>query len=129
MNPSKYVRARQEGDVLVITPLFTYATFTEPGIMDEWAALQTRLDAAETKHVMVDLGEIPYFGSTVLEWMALLWKSVKAKGGKLAAVRPSPIGREVLDTARLQRLWGVFDTEAEATEWLASDQPSVISDQ
>jgi anti-anti-sigma factor len=118
MNASKFVRAEQDGDVLVITPLFTYATFTEPGIGGEWAAVQVQLDAPATKHIVVDLGEIPYFGSTVLEWMSQLWKRVKAKGGKLAAIRPSPIGREVLNAARLEQLWGIFGTREEALAWL-----------
>lgn len=125
MNDPKYVRAEQDGGVLVITPLFTYATFTEPGIAGEWAAVQVQLDAPATKHVVIDLGEIPYFGSTVLEWMAQLWKRVKAKGGKLAAIRPSPIGREVLDAARLERLWGIFNTRAEAIAWLAEEGSAV----
>ena len=96
MNESKYVRAEQQGNVLVITPLFTYATFTEPHIASEWNHVQEQLDSPATEQVIVDLGEIPYFGSTVLEWMAQLWKKIKLKGGRLAIIRPSEIGREVL---------------------------------
>lgn len=121
MNATKFVRAQQEGSVLVITPLFTYATFTEPGISHEWDVVQHHLDAPAKVNVIVDLGEIPYFGSTVLEWMAQIWKRVRAKGGKLAAIRPSAIGREVLLAARLDRLWGIFDSRGEAEEWLQSD--------
>jgi len=119
MNGPKYVRSEQQGNVLIITPLFTFATFTEPHVASEWAVVQEQLDLPTTQHVIVDLGEIPYFGSTVLEWMAQMWKKMKAKGGNLAAARPSPIGREVLSAARLQRLWGIFDTREEALEWLA----------
>src|SRR4029079_19313202 len=103
MNESKYVRAALDGEALIITPLFTYATFTEPGIAAEWEAVQGRIDAPETHHVIVDLGEIPYFGSTVLEWMSQIWKRINAKGGHMAAIRPSPIGREVLLVARLDK--------------------------
>jgi anti-anti-sigma factor len=122
MNETKYVRAEQEGNVLVITPLFTYATFTEPHIASEWSAVQKQLDSPATEEVIVDLGEIPYFGSTVLEWMAQLWKRVKVKGGRLAVVRPSDIGREVLSASRLERLWGIFKTREEALTWLAKPQ-------
>jgi len=118
MNGPKYVRAEQQGNVLIITPLFTFATFTEPHVASEWAAVQEQLDLPEMQHVIVDLGEIPYFGSTVLEWMAQMWKRMKAKGGNLAACRASPIGREVLAAARLERLWGIFDTREEALAWL-----------
>ena len=46
--------------------------------------MQEQIDTPAIKHVIVDLGEIPYFGSTVLEWMVQMWKRIKAKGGKLA---------------------------------------------
>jgi len=114
MNDSKYVRGQQDGDALVITPLFTYATFTEPDMAAEWVKVQEQIDAPATQNVIIDLGEIPYFGSTVLEWMSLIWKRVKAKGGHMAAIRPSPIGREVLLAAKLDRLWGIYDTREEA---------------
>jgi len=122
MSQSKFVRAEQQGDVLVITPLFTYATFAEPDVATELTEVQEQVDSPATQQVIIDLGEIPYFGSTVLEWMAQLWKRVKSKGGRLAVVRPSEIGREVLAAARLERLWGIFETRDQAFAWLAKPQ-------
>ena len=122
MSESKFVRAEQQGNVLVITPLFTYATFAEPDVATELTEVQEQVDSPATEQVIIDLGEIPYFGSTVLEWMAQLWKRVKSKGGRLAIVRPSEIGREVLAAARLERLWGIFETRDQAISWLAKPQ-------
>jgi anti-anti-sigma factor len=118
MNGPKYIRAEQQGNVLVITPLFTFATFTEPHVASEWVTVQDQIDSANTQNAIVDLGEIPYFGSTVLEWMAQIWKKMKARGGNLAVARPSAIGREVLSAARMERLWGIFNTREEALAWL-----------
>ena len=123
----KYVRAEQEGDVVFITPLFTYATFTEPAMASEWENVQALLDSKQSRNVVVDLGEIPYFGSTVLEWMSQLWRRAKAKGGRLAAIRPSPIGREVLDAARLEQVWGIFPERADALEWLNDESQQPVS--
>jgi anti-anti-sigma factor len=122
MSESKFVRAEQQGNVLVITPLFTYATFAEPDVATELTEVQEQVDSPDTEQVIIDLGEIPYFGSTVLEWMAQLWKRVKSKGGRLAVVRPSEIGREVLAAARLEKLWGIFETRDQAFSWLAKPQ-------
>jgi anti-anti-sigma factor len=119
---SRFIRSEQQGNVLVITPLFTQATFNEPQSASEWQQLEHQLDAPSTEQVIVDLGEIPYFGSTVLEWITQLWKRVKVKGGRLAVVRPSKIGREVLNVARLERLWGIFDTRDQAFTWLTTPQ-------
>jgi len=122
MSESKFVRAEKQGNVLVITPLFTYATFAEPEVATELTEVQDQVDSPGTEQVIIDLGEIPYFGSTVLEWMAQLWKRVKSKGGRLAVVRPSEIGREVLAAARLEKLWGIFETRDQAFSWLAKPQ-------
>ena len=119
---SQIIRSEQQGNVLVITPLFTQANFTEPHSAIQWQEVEQQLDAPGTEQVIVDLGEIPYFGSTVLEWITQLWKRVKVKGGRLAVVRPSKIGREVLNVARLERLWGIFDTRDQAFSWLAKPQ-------
>src|SRR4029078_6343217 len=91
-------------------------------VASELSQLQEQIDSPTTEQVIVDLGEIPYFGSTVLKWMAHLWKRVKVKGGRLAVVRPSDIGREVLAAARLERLWGIFTTRDQAITWLAEPQ-------
>jgi anti-anti-sigma factor len=118
MSETKYVRTEQQGEALVVSPLFTYAAFAEPDIAGEWSEVKNQIEEPAVKHVVVDLGQIPYFGSTVLEWMVQMWKRVKAKGGRLAACNASPIGREVLTTARFDKLWGVFDSRDEALKWL-----------
>jgi anti-anti-sigma factor len=118
----KIIRSEQQGNVLVITPLFTQAAFTEPQNANQWHAVEEQLDSPSTEQVIVDLGEIPYFGSTVLEWITQLWKRIKTKGGRLALVRPSKMGREVINVTRLDRLWGIFDTRDQAFSWLAKPQ-------
>jgi len=109
MNGPKYVRYERRGEALVVSPLFTFASFTEADIADEWKAVEKQLDDPAIKHVVVDLGAIPYFGSTVLEWMVQMWKRVKAKGGNLVTCNVSPVGREVLSAARFDLLWHTAD--------------------
>ncbi|MEX2175835.1 MAG: STAS domain-containing protein [Pirellulaceae bacterium] len=119
---AKYVRIDRAGDSLVVAPLFTFASFTEADMVSEWRALQAALDAPDIRNVLVDLGEIPYFGSTVLEWMVQMWRRAKAKGGNLATCNVSQIGREVLAAARFDKLWGVHASRDEALQSLAQMQ-------
>ena len=114
----RYVRVDRAGDSLVVAPLFTFATFTEADMAEEWRALQEQLDQPGIKNVVVDLGEIPYFGSTVLEWMVQMWRRAKAKGGTLATCNCSPIGKEVLHAARFDTLWQIFDSRQQAIDAL-----------
>jgi anti-anti-sigma factor len=112
--PKTFVRIDRAGDSLVVAPLFTFASFTEADLVAEWKAVNQQLDAPEVKNVIVDLGEIPYFGSTVLEWMVQMWQRAKAKGGTLATCNCSQVGREILHAARFDTLWGIFGTRDEA---------------
>jgi anti-anti-sigma factor len=112
--PGKFVRIDRAGDSLVVAPLFTFASFTEADLAAEWRAVQEQLDLPEVRNVVVDLGEIPYFGSTVLEWMVQMWKRAKAKGGTLATCNCSQIGKEVLHAARFDTLWNSFASRDEA---------------
>ena len=116
----KFVRIDKQGDAVVVAPLFTFASFTEADLAAEWKAVQHEIDDPEVKHVIVDLGEIPYFGSTVLEWMVQMWKRAKAKGGSLATCNCSKIGREVLHAARFDTLWKSFETRDEALKSVGS---------
>jgi anti-anti-sigma factor len=118
--PGRFVRIDRAGDSLVVAPLFTFASFTEADLAAEWQAVQEQIDSPDVKNVIVDLGEIPYFGSTVLEWMVQMWKRAKAKGGTLATCNCSQIGREVLHAARFDTLWGVFATRDEALQSLSA---------
>ncbi len=120
--PGNFVRIDRAGDSLVVAPLFTFASFTEADMAAEWRALLEQLDAPGVKNVVVDLGEIPYFGSTVLEWMVQMWKRAKAKGGTLATCNCSQIGKEVLHAARFDTLWQIFDTRDQAIESMSSPQ-------
>jgi anti-sigma B factor antagonist len=122
MSSEKYVRIEKQGDVLLVSPLFTFAAFTDPDIGNEWTAVQEQIAIPEVQHVVVDLGQIPYFGSTLLEWMVQMWKSVKSKGGRFATCNASPIGREVLSAAHFDKLWGVFETRDQALQWLTAGQ-------
>src|SRR5262249_4871288 len=122
MSESKFVRAEQQGNVLVITPLFTYATFAEPDVATELTQVQEQVDSPDTEEVIIDLGEIPYFGSTVLEWVAQLWKRVKSKGGRLAVWRRSEMGGGVLAASRLKKLWEFFEPPDQAFSWRAKPQ-------
>jgi anti-anti-sigma factor len=116
MSVGKHVRLEQEGETLVVSPLFTFGRFTEGDLVGEWNCILQRISGEDVKHVVVDLGHIPYFGSTLLDWMVQMWKRIQVKGGTLAVCNPSQIGREVLGIARFDKLWGIFSSRQEALQ-------------
>ena len=118
MSEGKHVRLEQEGETLIVSPLFTFGRFTEGDLVGEWNRILQKIDGDEIKHVVVDLGSIPYFGSTLLDWMVQMWRRAQGKGGNLAVCNASQVGREVLAIAKFDTLWGVFGSRQEALESL-----------
>ena len=113
MSTTPMVRMEQEGNVLIVSPLFSF-TYSEADLQTEWAAIEQRLRAESVQHVTIDLGEVPYFGSTVLEWMVLIWKRIRARGGRLAICNCSELGHEVLTAARFNSIWQICNDRAGA---------------
>ena len=116
MSEGKHVRLEQQGEALIVSPLFTFGRFTEGDLVGEWNRILKKIDSDEIKHVVVDLGHIPYFGSTLLDWMVQMWRRAQTKGGNLAVCNASQVGREVLSIAKFDTLWGVFGSRQEALE-------------
>jgi anti-anti-sigma factor len=107
------------GQTLVVAPLFTYRAFAEGDVAAEWQALESRLSAAEVQNVVIDLSALPFFGSTVLEWMVKIWKQIKDKPGKFGLCCVSPVGVQILQAARLHTVWQIYPSRAEAIAALA----------
>lgn len=123
MTSSKYVRVDEQEDILLVVPLFTFGRFAEADLWEQWRQLQMRMERPALKSVVFDLGEIPYFGSTVLDWMVHLWKQAKTKGGSLAVCNCSAIGKEVLAAARFNTLWGIYESRDAAIAALRNPAP------
>jgi anti-sigma B factor antagonist len=123
MSDQKFVRLEECGDTLVVSPSMAFGHLIDPEVAREWKLVLDRLDAPDLKRLVVDLGELPYFGSMVLDWLVQLWNRMKAKGGAMAACNVSRVGREVLSLARLDTLWHVFGTREEALSALRTAAP------
>ena len=50
MSEPKYVRVEREGEALIVSPLFTFARFTDDDIADEWKQVQQQIEGADVKH-------------------------------------------------------------------------------
>jgi len=107
MATPKYLKGERHDDVLVVTPYFTHKSFVEPQVLEEWKHIAEELAQPEIKHAVVDLGQIAFFGSTMLEWMVTIWKTMKAKGGNFAVCCVTDVGREILTVARLNTVWTI----------------------
>lgn len=114
MSQRELVRLEREGAILIVSPLFMFGSFSDADLAQEWSQIETQLKVPEVQHVTVDLGEVPYFGSTMLEWLVLIWKRVRARGGRMSLCRCSEMGHKILAAARFDTLWEIYSDRESA---------------
>jgi anti-anti-sigma factor len=78
------------------------------------AALCDQIEQHGIKRLVVDLSQLPYFGSSLLEFFILLWRRIGQGEGRLIIYKPSSVGREVLAAARLNQLWPIAEERDDA---------------
>ncbi len=116
MNEEKHVRLESAGETLIVTPLCTSSRFTEDEVLGEWNRVLNRVEDEDVQRVLVDLGHIPYFGSTLLDWIVQMWRRLQEREGALAICNASKVGREVLLIARFDKLWRIHDSRQDALD-------------
>jgi anti-anti-sigma factor len=105
------LRFQRDGDCLWVTPQTSHADLC---LTPEMNALRAELDSSGTVRIIVDLSELPYFGSMLLDLLVVLWRRVGGRDGRLILYKPSAVGREVLSLARLDQLWPIAETRDDA---------------
>jgi anti-anti-sigma factor len=116
----QYFTIEQLDDTIVFSAIGEIGTLVEDAARDEWDALLVQLEQSDTKHAIIDLGSLDYFGSIMLELLVVLWKRVSSKEGKLALCNVSQVGTEILLTARFDTLWPILASRDEALEAVRS---------
>lgn len=114
MSKPKYFIVEHSGDIVIFSAIGSIGGLVEDAARTEWDALLHQVDAADAKHAVIDLGALDYFGSIMLELLVVLWKRVGAKGGKLALCNVSPVGLEILHTAKFDTLWPIVPDREQA---------------
>ncbi len=78
--------------------------------------------SADPPHVVLDLADTQFFGSSFIEVLFRAWNRLNAReGGRFALSGLTKYCREVIDTTHLDRLWRVYANVDEAVEALSAD--------
>jgi anti-anti-sigma factor len=99
---------------LIVVPQENVNSLIDDRVQPELARLFTILAESAVHNVVVDFGQIEYFGSSMLEAMLKLWKHASSLGGKMAVCNLSEVGREVLQVGRFDTLWDICDSREAA---------------
>jgi anti-anti-sigma factor len=116
-------RTQVEGDTLVLSPVSNLSELELSFVEEEFRSVIQQLEQAGYRHVVLDFEGTDYYGSTALGFFLKLWKRVRSVDGKMAFCNVSSHEQEVLRLTRLDTLWPICTTRAQALDWLRSPSP------
>ena len=114
MNTREMFQTIIEDNVLIIELLTRASSVVDSGLLDDLDAVREKLRSGQIRSVVVDLGQVAYFGSNMLESLRGLWNDLTPHQGKMVICNASEVGREILLIAKFDHIWPIVATREEA---------------
>ena len=103
-------RVRNENDVTILELLGDVDMQSSPGLRAELL----KMVEGRAKAIVVNLAEVEFMDSSGLAMLVEALQATRQRGGKLKLVNLCPRVRSIFEIARLDAIFEIFDTEAEA---------------
>jgi anti-anti-sigma factor len=116
MDPHVFAVERH-GNTLVVLLLCEVSALVAEDVAVELNAILQQMEPSGPKNLVIDFGGIAYFDSSLLN--AIVKLSRRLHDGKLVFCNLSTFGREVLQITRLDTLWPICNSRAEALKTIA----------
>src|SRR5688572_17941457 len=104
------------GATMVVSPQRSVTSLSDDDVKAELGGLLEVLDSGEVQNIVFDFCHIEYCGSSMLEAMRRLWKSLPKGKGKLVVCGVNAVLRDILHVTRFDTLWTIFPTRDEALQ-------------
>ena len=117
--PSESFRVERHGDVAVIIPASEVESMSENLIQQAAEIVLAPLRQDPPAGLVIDLGEVRFFGSVFISFLLKCHMLVKKHGSEVVLAGASERIRELLHLTALDTLWAIYDTRAEALRSLA----------
>lgn len=111
---TKTFEASLKQGILVVTPNGDSLSYRDVDIHREGIELKDYIQQEKIQHVVVDLGRSNYFSSLMLGVINSLGQSALRNGGRMLLCNASEEMQTVLRIMKLDMLWPVVPTLAEA---------------
>ncbi len=122
MGHHQFLRADAVGDAMLLELQAVVSSLSDHTILDELEVIRQQRSAIRSVNLVFDLGQVPYFGSALLELIRVLWNDLSHSGGRLVLCNASAFGREVLEIAKFDQVWPLVDTREQALDLLGAAQ-------
>ncbi|MDZ4688708.1 MAG: STAS domain-containing protein [Planctomycetaceae bacterium] len=107
-----FFRTASEGDVFVVEICQPVGSLSDSVVLTQLDEVLDALKSSGLAKLLVDFRQTPYFGSSLLEGLRLLWNCIHAADGKMVLCNPSQVGREILEIAKFDHLWPIVNDRA-----------------
>jgi anti-sigma B factor antagonist len=77
-------------------------------------ASQSLVDCGSLPHIVLNLSELRFASSSFIAGLVSLHKKIRVAGGKLVLCELRPVMKEILDGARLNKLFDITEDEENA---------------
>lgn len=114
MTLGKFFRADAVDDILVLELQDAVSSLADHSMMNELEEIREQRRNVGLTKVVIDLAQAPFFGSSLLEFIRVLWNDLQALDGNLVLCNPSLVGREVLEVANFDKVWPLLETREQA---------------
>lgn len=108
------IEEREQDGVTVLSFTQRNLSINEDNVHQLGDELLKKTRNAEPPKVVLDLGNVEFFGSSFIESMFLMWKSLSAKDGRFAICHLHPYCETVLSVTNLTTVWDIYPTVDEA---------------
>lgn len=120
--PSGFFDIDKRGDVLIVTPAGDMGELEfeliNLGIKEVLHAIQE----SSVKSLVMDFRKTTYFGSTALGFFLRVWKTISMRNGRMAFCNTSEHEREILKVTKLDTLWEICSTQADALQFVSAPE-------
>lgn len=114
MTDSPLFESEMDADTLIVNFSGNITAFDDAQLLADFQALIAASGRPAFANVIVDFGQMAYFGSSMLEALLVLWNEIHPSGGKLVLCNVSSVGREILDVSNFSTLWPICQGRQEA---------------
>ncbi len=111
---TQHLRVERDGPVFVLSPVGDLGGLAGDYLPSEVDRLLNEMERTGAERVVVDLSEVPFFGSALLAALLRIRKHLASIGGEMVLCNASDMGREVLHVCHLEQLWVTCNSRQDA---------------
>ncbi|MFO0870624.1 MAG: STAS domain-containing protein [Pirellulales bacterium] len=109
-----------DGRTVIVTPKTCLTEFDFAQIELEGKRVAQWIEQQDLSHVLLDLANSDYFGSSAVGFFMKLWKWARTRRGKMAVANSSKHALELIHLIQADKLWYLAESRAAGLAWLAS---------